>query len=139
METDKRTIYTPGWKYNHWELKGVPIRMELGPRDVKNNTTILVRRDNGEKITMSMDDLSAKLPALLETIQNDMFRDAKAKSDALLARCSNWADFMKELNSRKRVLVPFCQVGKNDWSFLQRMSKCVCVCVSVEGLRKGHR
>jgi hypothetical protein len=47
VETDYRTNYTPGWKYNHWELRGVPIRMELGPKDMENKTVVLARRDSG--------------------------------------------------------------------------------------------
>jgi prolyl-tRNA synthetase len=47
VETDYRTNYTPGWKYNHWELRGVPIRMELGPKDMENKTVVLARRDTG--------------------------------------------------------------------------------------------
>lgn len=47
VETDYRTNYTPGWKYNHWELKGLPLRCELGPKDMENQTVVLVRRDTG--------------------------------------------------------------------------------------------
>merc|ERR1719412_2932060 len=54
---DYRENYSPGWKFNHWELKGVPIRMEVGPRDVKNNQVVLVRRDNGQKIIEKTDGL----------------------------------------------------------------------------------
>lgn len=47
-ETDLRTNYTPGWKYNHWEMRGLPIRVELGPRDMENQVVVVARRDNGE-------------------------------------------------------------------------------------------
>lgn len=47
VETDFRTNYTPGWKYNHWELRGVPLRIELGPRDMENRTVVIARRDTG--------------------------------------------------------------------------------------------
>jgi hypothetical protein len=50
VETDLRTNYTPGWKYNHWELRGLPIRMELGPKDMENQTVVLARRDTGEPL-----------------------------------------------------------------------------------------
>lgn len=48
VETDFRTNYTPGWKYNHWELRGLPVRMELGPKDMDNQTVVLARRDTGK-------------------------------------------------------------------------------------------
>ena len=62
---DYRENYSPGWKFNHWELKGVPIRMELGPRDVKNTQVVLVRRDNGQKITEKSDGLVQRMQGLL--------------------------------------------------------------------------
>ena len=65
VKGDYRENYSPGWKFNHWELKGVPIRMELGPRDVKNNQVVLVRRDNGQKITEKSDGLVQRMQGLL--------------------------------------------------------------------------
>ena len=50
---DDRDNYTPGWKYNHWELKGVPVRLEVGPRDVKNEQCVAVRRDNAAKVRLA--------------------------------------------------------------------------------------
>src|SRR5438270_13088453 len=55
---------TPGWKFNEWELRGVPVRLEIGPRDVKNNSVMLVRRDNRVKEPVSIDNLETHLPAL---------------------------------------------------------------------------
>merc|ERR1712032_1493184 len=52
VKADMRENYSPGWKFNHWELKGVPIRVEIGPRDMKNSQYVAVRRDSGEKLTM---------------------------------------------------------------------------------------
>src|SRR5215470_63997 len=57
---------TPGWKFNEWELRGVPVRMEIGPRDVQNNSVVLVRRDNRVKKSVTIDALEARLPELLE-------------------------------------------------------------------------
>ncbi|CAG5120654.1 unnamed protein product, partial [Candidula unifasciata] len=70
---DSRENYSPGWKFNHWELKGVPVRVELGPRDLQQNQVVAVRRDNGEKSTIPMKDLVESLKTLLEDIQNSLF------------------------------------------------------------------
>ena len=67
---------TPGWKYNEWEMRGVPVRMEIGPRDVQNNSVVLVRRDNRAKEIVSVDDLEARLPLLLEEVQQALFQRA---------------------------------------------------------------
>src|SRR6266487_1592856 len=67
---------TPGWKFNEWELKGVPVRMEIGPRDVQNNSVVLVRRDNRVREVVSVDALETRLPALLEEVQKGLFQRA---------------------------------------------------------------
>ena len=67
---------TPGWKFNEWEMRGVPVRMEIGPRDVQNNSVVLVRRDNRAKEIVSVDGLEARLPLLLEEVQQALFQRA---------------------------------------------------------------
>src|SRR5207244_11085487 len=67
---------TPGWKFNEWEMRGVPVRMEIGPRDVQNNSVVLVRRDNRAKEVVSLDSLEARLPVLLEEVQRALFQRA---------------------------------------------------------------
>ena len=71
-----RSENTPGWKYNEWELRGVPVRMEVGPRDVKNESVMLVRRDNRAKETVKVEALQTRLPELLEEVQQALFQRA---------------------------------------------------------------
>ncbi|MGE7919685.1 proline--tRNA ligase [Viridibacillus sp. NPDC093762] len=66
----------PGWKFNEYEMKGIPVRLEVGPKDIENNQVVLARRDSGEKIIVSLDELEVKLPAMLEEIQNDLYNKA---------------------------------------------------------------
>eukprot|EP00474_Spongospora_subterranea_P009104 CRZ09562.1 hypothetical protein [Spongospora subterranea] len=108
-EADCRTIYTPGWKYNHWELKGVPLRIEIGPRDLKNNQVVAVRRDTGSKTAIPVDQLLTAIPALLQTMHYEMLEKARAESDALVKKCNTWKEFMVYLNQGNRVLLPFCE------------------------------
>lgn len=77
VKVDRRDDKTPGWKFNEWELKGVPIRIELGPRDVQSEQVMVVRRDTGEKQPVPMTDLPNVLPALLEEIQANMYEMAR--------------------------------------------------------------
>lgn len=77
VELDDRNEYTPGWKFNEWEMKGVPIRLEIGPRDVKNKQVVLVRRDNGEKIIAEDGNIESTIRLLLKDIQENMFETAK--------------------------------------------------------------
>ena len=62
-----------GWKFNHWELKGVPIRLEVGPRDVKSGQYVAVRRDTGDKITFNKTDFVKDIKNLLDDIQASLF------------------------------------------------------------------
>jgi len=63
---DDRDNYNPGWKFNNWELKGVPLRVELGKKDFQDQEVKIVRRDNGEKVQIKWDQLVEQVPALLE-------------------------------------------------------------------------
>lgn len=76
LEIDASEGYSPGWKFNQWEMKGVPIRLEIGPRDIENNQVIAARRDNGEKVALSMDNLNESIEKLLENIQNFLYNKA---------------------------------------------------------------
>ncbi|WP_454052816.1 proline--tRNA ligase [Clostridium sp. Marseille-Q7071] len=67
----------PGWKFNEYEMKGVPIRLEIGPKDIENNQVVLVRRDTREKLVVSIDELEKELSKLLDTIQLDLLEKAK--------------------------------------------------------------
>ena len=75
MKLDDRDNYSTGFKYNDWEMRGVPVRIEIGPRDLENNQAVLVRRDNGEKEIVELSNLNERLGTLLEEIQNSMFNE----------------------------------------------------------------
>lgn len=64
---------SPGWKFNQWEMKGVPLRIELGPRDIENNACVVVRRDTHEKLNLPLDDLSKQIVDLLDKVQQNMY------------------------------------------------------------------
>ena len=88
---------SPGFKFSEQEMRGIPLRIEIGPKDIENNQCILARRDNGEKITVSLDDLETVVPELLETIQKDMFEKALAHREARTFSATNLDDFAKQL------------------------------------------
>ncbi len=71
------TDNSTGWKFNEWEMKGVPVRLEVGPRDIENNQVVLCRRDTNEKITVSMDNLEGEIQKLLDEIHEAMYQKAK--------------------------------------------------------------
>lgn len=79
VHLDDRDEHTPGWKFNEWEMRGVPLRLELGPRDVKSGQVVLVRRDTGEKIVVEQDRLIPAIGELLGNIQDFLFEQAKQR------------------------------------------------------------
>lgn len=73
---DDRENYNPGFKFNHWELKGTPIRLELGKKDFEKNEVRVCKRHDGEKFQMKGDTIAEKIPELLEQIQHEMYQKA---------------------------------------------------------------
>ncbi|KAK7104463.1 hypothetical protein V1264_019176 [Littorina saxatilis] len=106
--SDVRDNYSPGWKFNHWELKGVPVRLELGPRDIKAKQVVLVRRDNGERSTVPDADVPAQLTKLLDTIQQCLYNKAEAELKSSLAVSHDWNEFCDALDKSKLIQAPFC-------------------------------
>ena len=83
----------PGWKFAEQEMRGIPIRVEIGPRDIEANKAMLVRRDNGEKIEVSLDDIDKVVGGLLETIQKDMYNKALKHRDTNTHTATSWDEF----------------------------------------------
>src|SRR5437763_8394092 len=99
-----RSENTPGWKYSEWEMRGVPFRMEIGPRDVQNNSVMLVRRDNRVKESVSVDALETRLPALLEEVQKAMYQRALEFRQQNTHYTESYDEF-KQIISEKRGFV----------------------------------
>ena len=91
---------SPGWKFSECEMRGVPFRIEIGPKDIENNKCVFVRRDTREKIEVSLDEVETKAASLLETIQKDMYEAAKAHLEAHTYRAVNWEEFCDTINSK---------------------------------------
>lgn len=107
-KADLRDNYSPGWKFNHWELKGVPVRIEIGPRDLKQNQFIAVRRDTGEKVTMKSDNSVKQIQDLFNLIQQNLFDRAKKDLDDHLSVAHDWNQFCNDLDQKKIIQAPFC-------------------------------
>ena len=81
-----------GWKCAQWEMKGVPVRLEIGPRDMENNQCVAVRRDNREKVTINIDELAASVSQVLEQVQQSLFDKAKKNLDEHTKECETLED-----------------------------------------------
>ena len=81
---------TPGWKFNEYEMKGVPVRLEIGPRDIENGVACVFRRDTLEKSTLELNGIESSVEKLLDEIQTNMFNMAKANLDNAIVECDNF-------------------------------------------------
>ena len=84
---------SPGWKFSEQEMRGIPVRVELGPKDIEAGKCVVVRRDTREKIEVALDELEVKVPEILETIQKDMYERAKKHRDAHIWDAHNYDEF----------------------------------------------
>lgn len=112
VKLDDRQGYTAGFKFNEWELKGVPLRIEIGPRDVKENKVVMVRRDNSKKIFLPMENLTLEVDKLLEDIQHNLFLKAKdflEKNTFVPKDYEELLDILK--NQKGMVKVSWCEEG----------------------------
>jgi prolyl-tRNA synthetase len=106
---DLRDHYTAPYKYNHWELRGIPIRIEYGARDAEKKSFVLAIRLDGTKMTVPLDALETTIPNLLEQIQKRMFDKAYDDVYKRISKVTTWTDFMVGLNKGNRILVPWCE------------------------------
>ncbi|KAK9088071.1 hypothetical protein Syun_030465 [Stephania yunnanensis] len=107
-EADLRDNYSPGWKYSHWEMKGVPLRIEIGPKDMANKQVRVVCRDNSSKVDIPTSNLVEQVKDILDNIQQRLFDAAKQKRDACIKVAKTWEEFAAALNEKKLILVPWC-------------------------------
>ena len=108
IKIDDREDYSPGWKFNEWELKGVPLRIEVGPKDIDKKQVVMVRRDTGDKEFVPEDKLLAKTKELLELIQENLFKRAKKRIDDSIVEVKTWDEFMDAAKQRKLIKTTFC-------------------------------
>ncbi len=99
FKIDDRDQYRPGYKFNEWEKRGIPIRIEIGPKDVAAQQVVVVRRDTGEKIAMPQENLLAKIEALLEEIQNNLLQRARALRDDNTFTVDAYDDFSARIEN----------------------------------------
>ncbi|KAG6816433.1 hypothetical protein H0H87_006095 [Tephrocybe sp. NHM501043] len=109
-KADLRDGYTPGYKFNDWEQKGVPIRLEIGPNDLAKEQTLSVRRDTGTKAPVALKDIGTTISELLKTIQSDMFTKARNEYYSRIKEVTNWDDFVPQLDNKGIAVIPWCEV-----------------------------
>lgn len=95
-DTDK----SPGWKFSECEMRGIPLRVEIGPKDMANNQAVLVRRDTHEKTVVSLDELESAVSSMLDTIQGDMLNRAREHQKSHTYSATLWDEFTETINNK---------------------------------------
>lgn len=106
---DDRKEYSPGFKYNEWEMKGVPLRIEIGPRDIENGVVMIVRRDTSQKIEVKIEEIKEKVNEMLEDMHKNLFNKAKKHINENTVEVKSFEEFEKAISDKKRCLVPWAE------------------------------
>ncbi|KAH9532282.1 hypothetical protein CY35_19G083700 [Sphagnum magellanicum] len=135
--TDMRENYTPGWKYAHWEMKGVPLRIEIGLHDTEKMQVTVARRDlekgaEGHKSVVPKDQLLESIRELLNVVQRSMLEKARQQRDAAIAVALNWQDFETAVRSKKMVLAPWCDEVEAEKEVQEKLKGCQTLCMPFE-------
>ncbi|WVQ76515.1 proline-tRNA ligase [Cryptococcus sp. DSM 104548] len=108
-KADLREGYTPGWKFNDWEMRGVPLRLELGPRDIAAKTTLSVRRYDNHKTSFPLADIANTVTSYLADIQSSMLARASKTFEERLKVVSKWDDVVPTLDAKNVLVLPWCE------------------------------
>ena len=106
-KVDDRSNVTPGWKFNEWELKGIPLRIEVGPRDVKENNIVVVRRDDSVKESLPLEGFGEKSRKILDDIQSRLFNKAKNFMEENTSKIESYDEFKEYIASNKGFAVSY--------------------------------
>uniref|UniRef100_A0A3B0MTG1 Proline--tRNA ligase n=1 Tax=Theileria annulata TaxID=5874 RepID=A0A3B0MTG1_THEAN len=117
VKLDDRRGYTPGFKFNHWELRGVPLRLEVGAKDVENNTVRLVRRDNFAKSDVPLENLTETIHQLLDEIQSSLLTNAREKMEQSIIKAYDFEEVMVALNNDKLILAPWYSIHADNFCY----------------------
>ena len=133
LSIDDREEVTPGYKFNEWELKGVPIRIEIGPRDIENNKVILSRRDiDNSKEEVSIDKLKSKIDQLLIDIQKNMFDISKNHMEENTIHVDSKEDLIETLNNKEGFVTCYWSENKDDELEIKELTSATIRCYPID-------
>ena len=126
---DERDGYSPGWKFNEWEMKGIPVRIEIGPKDLEKQHCVVVRRDIGKKEFIALDAVKKEMPKILDAMQKDLFAKAEKHVKSSIGSATNWQEFMDAINNKKMVRVFFHESEELEAEIKEKTSGVTTRCI----------
>jgi len=130
VQVDNREQLTPGFKFNEWEMKGIPLRIEIGPKDLEKNQVTFARRHNRQKDDQEITGLVERVVSELDKIHNDMFSDAKKILEDRTSEVDTYDDFKAELEKGRLIKAPICNNPKCEEEIKEETSADVRVITS---------
>ena len=137
VELDDREGYSAGFKFNEWEMKGVPVRIEIGPKDIEKKQVVLVRRDTGEKKFVKIDKVAEEVKALLEDIQNRLYDKAKKHLDESVVKVKSYDELMKAVKQKRMGKANFCGEIKCEEFIKEKSGGVTSRCIDFKEKAKG--
>lgn len=138
VELDDRDQYSPGWKFNEWELKGVPLRIEIGEKEIKENSLTLVRRDNNKKTKIKNSKLEVKIQDVLNDIQQNLYSQAKKFLKNNTYTASQYSEFKKIMKTKKGFIwAPWCESKKCEAKIKKETKATTRLLSLTPGTKKG--
>jgi prolyl-tRNA synthetase len=130
FRVDARDNLSPGFKFNDWELKGIPLRLEIGPKDLANESCILARRDTGEKINVPLDKLEERIPEVLDSIQHSLFRKAQEFQRQHIYFVDTYDSFKNEIEQKPGFYVVYFAGTPEDEEKIKEETKATSRCIA---------
>ncbi len=127
----------PGWKFAEYELKGVPVRIAVGPRDLENNQVEIARRDTKEKTTVSMDGITETVSQLLLDIQSNLFNRAKKYRDEHITKVDSWDDFIATLDTKAGFVSAHWDGTPETEDKIKEMTKATIRCIPLNNAQEA--
>lgn len=137
VKFDNRDTHKPGFKFAEWELKGVPVRLAIGPRDLENGTVEVARRDTKEKQVIKLEEVETKIPALLEDIQKNIFQKAKLFRDSLITKVDSFDDFKRVLDEKGGFVHAHWDGTKETEAAIKEQTKATIRCIPLDAVEEA--
>jgi prolyl-tRNA synthetase len=132
VKFDNRTTHKPGWKFAEYEMKGVPLRIALGPRDLENGTLELARRDTLEKEVVAQEAIEARVLELLEEIQEQLFQKAKTYRDDHITKVDDFKTFQEVLDSKGGFVLAHWDGTEETEDKIKEKTKATIRCIAID-------
>jgi len=132
VKYDNRDTYKPGWKFAEYELKGVPVRIAIGPRDLENGTVEVARRDTKEKEILHIENIEVKVEHLLQNIQENLFIKARDYRDDHINKADSWDEFVKTLDTKGGFILAHWDGTNETEDKIKELTKATIRCIPLD-------